>query len=106
MRIPIWRLLFYESEQLLLLASGQHHGRQQDYQRRAHHAEQFSPASRCQLPVIRKPVHPNRPNAFMRRKTIATNDIYMLLMRAAMGEKLDQQESAMLKDFLNSTRKN
>ena len=28
----------------------------------------------------------------MRRKTIATNDIYMLLMRAAMGEKLDQIE--------------
>ena len=41
----------------------------------------------------------------MRKRTIATNDIYMLLMRAAMGEKLDQQESAMLKDFLNSTRK-
>ncbi len=42
----------------------------------------------------------------MRRKAIATNDIYMLLMRAAMGEKLDQQESALLKEFMNSTRKN
>ena len=41
----------------------------------------------------------------MRRKTIATNDVYMLLMRAAMGEKLDQQESAMLKEYLNSTCK-
>ena len=40
------------------------------------------------------------------RKSIATNDIYLLLMRAAMGEKLDRQESAMLKDYLNSTRKN
>ena len=42
----------------------------------------------------------------MRRRTIATNDMYMLLMRAAMGEKLDQQESTMLKEFLNSSRKN
>jgi len=42
----------------------------------------------------------------MRKRTIATNDVYMLLMRAAMGEKLDQQESTLLKDFLNSTRKN
>ena len=40
----------------------------------------------------------------MRRKSIATNDVYMLLMRAAMGEKLDQQESAVLKEFLDSTR--
>lgn len=39
------------------------------------------------------------------KRTIATNDIYMLLMRAAMGEKLDQQESMLLKDYLNSTRK-
>lgn len=42
----------------------------------------------------------------MKRRTIASNDVYMLLMRAAMGEKLDQQESVMLKDYLNSTRKN
>lgn len=42
----------------------------------------------------------------MRKKTIATNDVYMLLMRAAMGEKLDRQESTLLKEFLNSTRKN
>ena len=42
----------------------------------------------------------------MRKRTIATNDIYMLLMRAAMGEKLDQQESSLLKEFLNSTQKN
>lgn len=41
----------------------------------------------------------------MRRKTVATNDVYMLLMRAAMGEKLDQQESAVLKEYLNSTCK-
>lgn len=41
----------------------------------------------------------------MRRKTITTNDIYLLLMRAAMGEKLDRQESAMLKEFLDSTNK-
>ncbi len=40
------------------------------------------------------------------RRTIATNDMYMLLMRAAMGEKLDPQESALLKEFLDSTRKN
>lgn len=39
------------------------------------------------------------------RRTIATNDVYLLLMRAAMGEKLDQQESAVLKEYLNSTRK-
>lgn len=39
----------------------------------------------------------------MRKRSIATNDVYMLLMRAAMGEKLDQQESAVLKEYLNST---
>ena len=37
----------------------------------------------------------------MRKRTIAANDVYMLLMRAAMGEKLDQQESAVLKEFLD-----
>lgn len=39
------------------------------------------------------------------KRTIANNDIYMLLMRAAMGEKLNRQESILLKDYLNSTRK-
>lgn len=34
------------------------------------------------------------------------NDIYLLLMRAAMGEQLDEEESALLKDFLNSRQQN
>ena len=41
----------------------------------------------------------------MRKRTIATNDVYMLLMRAAMGEKLDRQESSVLKEYLNNTCK-
>ena len=38
-------------------------------------------------------------------KPIVSNDIYLLLMRAAMGEQLNQEESALLRDFLDS-RKN
>lgn len=37
-------------------------------------------------------------------KTNVSNDIYMLLMRAAMGEQLDEEESALLKAFLNSRK--
>lgn len=40
------------------------------------------------------------------KRTIATNDMYLLLVRAAMGEKLDPQEKALLKEFLESSRKN
>ncbi len=36
---------------------------------------------------------------------IATNDIYVLLIRAAMGEKLDETEQVLLKQFLDSTKK-
>ena len=38
------------------------------------------------------------------KKTV-TNDIYMLLMRAAMGEKLEEDERALLKEFLDTTKK-
>ncbi len=38
-------------------------------------------------------------------KATVNNDIYMLLMRAAMGEQLDEEESALLKAFLNTTKK-
>lgn len=38
-------------------------------------------------------------------KATVNNDLYMLLMRAAMGEQLDEEESALLKDFLNTTKK-
>lgn len=38
-------------------------------------------------------------------KATVNNDLYMLLMRAAMGEQLDEEESALLKDFLNKTKK-
>lgn len=37
-------------------------------------------------------------------KTLVSNDIYMLLMRAAMGEQLDEEESALLKEFLNNRK--
>lgn len=37
-------------------------------------------------------------------KSTVSNDIYMLLMRAAMGEQLDEEESALLKEFLNSKK--
>lgn len=37
-------------------------------------------------------------------KASVSNDIYMLLMRAAMGEQLDEEESALLKDFLNNKK--
>lgn len=39
------------------------------------------------------------------RRNIIDNDVYVLLMRAAMGEKLDRQESAVLKEYLNNTCK-
>lgn len=35
-------------------------------------------------------------------KAKVSNDIYLLLMRAAMGEQLDEEESALLKEFLNN----
>ena len=37
-------------------------------------------------------------------KSTVSNDIYMLLMRAAMGDQLDEKESALLKEFLNSRK--
>ena len=37
-------------------------------------------------------------------KSLVSNDIYMLLMRAAMGEQLDEEESALLKEFLNNRK--
>lgn len=37
-------------------------------------------------------------------KASVSNDIYLLLMRAAMGEQLDEAESALLKEFLNSRK--
>lgn len=38
-------------------------------------------------------------------KAIVSNDIYMLLMRAAMGEQLNEEESALLKEFLDSKKR-
>ena len=35
-------------------------------------------------------------------KANVSNDIYLLLMRAAMGEQLNEEESALLKEFLNT----
>lgn len=35
-------------------------------------------------------------------KAKVSNDIYLLLMRAAMGEQLNEEESALLKEFLDS----
>lgn len=37
-------------------------------------------------------------------KATVSNDIYMLLMRAAMGEQLDETESALLKEFLDNKK--
>lgn len=38
-------------------------------------------------------------------KSKVSNDIYLLLMRAAMGEQLNKEESALLKAFLNSSQR-
>lgn len=38
-------------------------------------------------------------------KAKVSNDIYMLLMRAAMGEQLNEEESAILKEFLDSRQR-
>lgn len=38
-------------------------------------------------------------------KAIVSNDIYLLLMRAAMGEQLNEEESALLKEFLDSKKR-
>ena len=38
-------------------------------------------------------------------KAIVSNDIYMLLMRAAMVEQLNEEESALLKEFLDSKKR-
>lgn len=38
-------------------------------------------------------------------KQAVSNDIYLLLMRAAMGEQLDKEESALLRAFLDSRKK-
>lgn len=38
-------------------------------------------------------------------KAIVSNDIYLLLMRAAMGEQLNEEESALLKEFLDSKQR-
>ena len=35
-------------------------------------------------------------------RSAVSNDIYLLLMRAAMGEQLDEEESALLKEFLEN----
>lgn len=35
-------------------------------------------------------------------KKNVSNDIYLLLIRAAMGEQLDEEESALLKEFLKN----
>lgn len=37
-------------------------------------------------------------------KQIATDEIFALLMRIAMGEQLDPKETALVREFLNSTK--
>lgn len=38
-------------------------------------------------------------------KAIANNDIYLLLIRAAMGQSLDQQERVLLQNYLARSQK-
>ncbi len=38
-------------------------------------------------------------------KTHISDDVFTLLMRVAIGEQLDEEEAALVREFLNSTKK-
>lgn len=38
-------------------------------------------------------------------RQIVTDEVFMLLMRVAMGEQLDAEETALVRAFLESTKK-